>query len=160
MKKFKKNYYDDDYSGRSHYTRPASKKGHQGKKSISETWAEFLDQQEDDSVTDYTGFDMGITVSDIPESTVSEEKKVTTAPVKTPESQIRVIKGVPIDFCNISSISSIEREKDGKKTFGIKFVYKVPQDQNRYRIVWYNTNEFQRDKDYSIHYRFWLSVIK
>ena len=66
------------------------------------------------------------------------------------------IKGVKIDFDGVQSIERIENVKDGVKTFGIKFLFKG--SKGLFRTIWFNRNQYERDRVYATEYSFWLRL--
>lgn len=66
------------------------------------------------------------------------------------------IKGVKIDFDGVQAIERIENVKDGIKTFGIKFLFKG--NKGLFRTIWFNKNQYERDKIYAAEYSFWIKL--
>lgn len=66
------------------------------------------------------------------------------------------IKGVKIDMDGVQSIERIENIKDGVKTFGIKFLFKG--NKGLFRTIWFNRNQYERDKIYASEYAFWIRI--
>lgn len=82
-----------------------------------------------------------------------KEEPVKTSSPASGSKRIRVIKGNSIDLNKVFDIEKIEREHNGKTTYGIKFIFK---GKNKYyRIVWFNENERQRDKTYEQEVNIW-----
>ena len=82
-----------------------------------------------------------------------KEELVKTSPSVSGSKRIRVIKGNSIDLNKVFDIEKIEREHNGKTTYGIKFIFK---GKNKYyRIVWFNENDRQRDKTYEQEVKIW-----
>lgn len=152
-------YYDDYYEGSSFEKfRGKSKKnkhkGHQSKHgSREQRWAPLIEDYDND----YTE----------PTAPVPKPSYVKSAPITPPTNppakntfqfgeNTHEIKGVKIDFDGVQSIERIENIKDGIKTFGIKFNFKG--NKGLYRTIWFNKNQFERDKVYAIEYNFWLKL--
>ena len=63
------------------------------------------------------------------------------------------IKGVKIDFDGVADIQKIDNVKDGRKTYGIKFLFKGKK--GLFRIIWFNSNIVVRDATFETEYAFW-----
>ena len=88
-----------------------------------------------------------------PEENDEKEVSIPAPVVPLSNKRIRVIKGNSIDLNKVFDIETIEREHNGKTTYGIKFIFK---GKNKYyRIVWFNENIKQRDKVYEQEKQIW-----
>lgn len=147
----------DDYEGSSFQKihskgKKPKRKGHQSRHGNSEKarWAAII---EDDS------YEIEETIFIPPQKT----PQPTPAPVQEKQGfqfgeNTHEIKGVKIDFDGVQAIERIENIKDGVKTFGIKFLFKG--NKGLYRTIWFNRNQFERDKVYAAEYAFWLKINK
>ena len=103
----------------------------------------------DDDVFDFDGLFDGLYYTD----EEPKEEPVKTSPPVSGSKRIRIIKGNSIDLNKVFDIEKIEREHNGKTTYGIKFIFK---GKNKYyRIVWFNENIKQRDKVYEQEKQIW-----
>lgn len=155
-------YYDDDYDSSSfekftHRKTKKKRKGHQSRSlnSNKRRWMELEESEE------YIG-------AEVVTTTLYEPVNQTSAPtIKTGSSpstsvghqfgeRTHEIKGIKIDFDGVSDIQKTENIKDGKTTFGIKFLFKGKK--GLYRIVWYGTNFRARDASFNNEYAYWLSI--
>lgn len=66
------------------------------------------------------------------------------------------IKGVKIDLDGVSFIESVDNEKDGHMTYGIKFHFKG--NKGLYRIIWFNRNIYDRDCAYAAEFTAWTKL--
>ena len=149
-------YYDDDYDSSSfekftHRKTKKKRKGHQSRSlnSNKRRW----DEVESEELID-------IEPINIP--SVTPQQTVTDKPQQASGYQFgdntHEIKGIKIDFDGVSDIQKTENIKDGKTTFGIKFLFK--SKKGLYRIIWYGTNLRARDASYNNEFAFWLSLRK
>lgn len=147
-------YYDDDYEGRSfekftHRKSKKHKKGHQSRSSNSEKyqWAQIVENED------------SMEIKSLPISSTPQVISVTPFSATSGRQfgeNTHEIKGVKIDFDGVSDIQKTENIKDGKTTFGIKFLFKGKK--GLYRIVWYGTNFRARDASFNNEYAYWLSI--
>lgn len=108
-----------------------------------------VDDLSSDDVFDFDGLFDGLYYTD----EEPKEEPVKTSPPVSGSKRIRVIKGNSIDLNKVFDIEKIEREHNGKITYGIKFIFK---GKNKYyRIVWFNENIKQRDKVYEQEKQIW-----
>lgn len=152
-------FYEEDYEGEkfekfTHRKNKGHKKGHQSRSANSErkTWEMIIEKSDEDlemSSESHTIF------------------KPTVVPTSTPEPSFsRVehqfgdntheVKGVKIDFDGVADIQKIDNIKDGRRTYGIKFLFKGKK--GLFRIVWFNSNISNRDVVYNTEYSFWLNI--
>lgn len=157
-------YYDDDYDSRSfekftHRKTKKKGKGHQSRSQNSNKrrWEEIESEELMD--TEFT-----VTIPPVtpltPTSIVSSRDPVVNGQSLSSGHQFgdntHEIKGIKIDFDGVADIQKAENIKDGKTTFGIKFLFKGKK--GLYRIIWYGTNFRARDAAYNNEYAFWLSL--
>ena len=157
-------YYDDDYGSSfqkfpSKHKKP-KRKGHQsrGQNSIKAQW---IKQQEND---EELLFDFPTTPTVTTTVKPKPQPQATTASTTPPKGQFqfgpntREIKTIKIDMDGVESIEQIENIKDGRKTYGIRFNFKG--NKGLFRIIWFNQNQYERDKVYATEYAFWLKLKK
>lgn len=141
-------YDDEEYYGGfekfSHRKSKSHKKGHQCRSNNSEKkkWA-FLNEDDGDN-----------------EAPVYPQVSVAPSPAPKAEHQFsehtHEIKGVKIDFTGVADIQKIENVKDGRKTYGIKFLFKGTK--GLFRIIWFNIDMVSRNTTYDTEYAFWLQI--
>lgn len=151
-------HYEEDYEGESfekfsHRKGKGHKKGHQSRSANSERkrWATILENEDLDQAPITFPKPNKVVAPSVPE------------PHKTPaEHQFgdntHEIKGIKIDFDGVADIQKIDNVKDGRKTYGIKFLFKGKK--GLFRIIWFNSDLLGRDTAYNAEYAFWLKVRK
>ena len=68
------------------------------------------------------------------------------------------IKGVDINYLEVTSLTTIGKESNGSMTYGIKYVFRVKQERGYYRIIWFNTNKDLRDRVYEKEQKFFTYI--
>ena len=68
------------------------------------------------------------------------------------------IKGVDINYLEVTSLTTIDKESNGSMTYGIKYVFRVKQERGYYRIIWFNVNKDLRDRVYEKEQKFFTHV--
>lgn len=174
-------YYDEYYDSyeneggfiknRNHKEKKKFKgKGHQSRKSESERWAEIIDASdnyssyqeekkgyENNAYTKYQRKDN----TDQGKSYSQDEKTYDRKPfepkkfVANPETT-KNIKGVDIDFSGVVSMTKEDSDAKGYKTYGIRFTFKG--SKGLFRIVWFNKNQYLRDKIFEEKKAYWDSL--
>lgn len=159
-----------------HRNRPKQKvkrKGHQSRKKESAMLSEFLNAEipaYSESSIYYEKIDKE---KKRPVNQVAIQPALPNAQVKTkPTSQeanlaslnldaskyTHNIKGVDINYLEVTSLTTIGKESNGSMTYGIKYVFRVKQERGYYRIIWFNTNKDLRDRVYEKEQKFFTYV--
>ena len=159
-----------------HRNRPKQKvkrKGHQSSKKESAMLSEFLNAEipaYSESSIYYEKIDKE---KKRPVNQVAIQPALPNAQVKTkPTSQeanltslnldaskyTHNIKGVDINYLEVTSLTTIGKESNGSMTYGIKYVFRVKQERGYYRIIWVNTNKDLRDRVYEKEQKFFTYV--
>lgn len=141
-------YYGESFEKFSHRKTKGHKKGHQSRSSRSEkkTWEKIVELN-----------------YDLPENTPEPPVflKKEDAPQKNEHQfsdNTHEIKGVKIDFDGVADIQKVDNVKDGRKTYGIKFLFKGKK--GLFRIIWFNSDLGKREIVYNTEYSFWLNINK
>lgn len=141
-------YYGESFEKFSHRKTKGHKKGHQSRSSRSEkkTWEKIVELN-----------------YDLPENTPEPPVflKKEDAPQKNEHQfsdNTHEIKGVKIDFDGVADIQKVDNIKDGRKTYGIKFLFKGKK--GLFRVIWFNTDLVKRETIYNTEYSFWLNINK
>lgn len=182
----KNNHFDDYYYGyedvsfkkiHSKGTKP-KRKGHQSRHNNDSAWDDLILSH--NTYDDDTPSNRPIRPENTPRPNLPHYQKpqnTSTSPVngpyaaKTPSPQqiphptqntfqfgpnTHEIKGVKIDLDGVSFIESIDNEKDGHMTYGIKFHFKG--NKGLYRIIWFNRNIYDRDRTYASEFTAWTKL--
>lgn len=177
MGKYNNYYSEDEYESwyddgsRHHRFNKSSKKkkNFKGRKNLSEGeyWSEFLSQQSSsqdtfDKENDYSQY---ITMASVSENKQQQQRQHTSsarkphqnpAAASTQSKHNITIQNVVIDFDRLANIEPVETEYEGKKTYGIKFVF--AGRKQLFRIIWFNINKKERDQLYEEKYAYWRSL--
>lgn len=150
-------YYEEDYEGEkfekfSHRKSKGHKKGHQSRSANSErkTW-EMIIEKNDEISEPVPEIHIPITPTVVPKFEVIPQKTEHQFGENTHE-----IKGVKIDFDGVTDIQKIDNVKDGRKTYGIKFMFKGKK--GLFRVIWFNSNALIRDTTFEVEYAFWKNL--
>lgn len=84
-----------------------------------------------------------------------------TQEVKTfpaPSNTVHTIKSNQIDFSRLENMEKIENEYNGRKTYGIKFIFSSVKNQSR--VVWFGVSFRERDYTFNTEFNFWKSISK
>lgn len=173
-------YYDDYYGeeggfikNKGHKKKKFKGKGHQSRKSESERWSEILEADDDFEesyrpcvvkdrplpTNDGHPYRRGFGGDSAPAQTwkprgehkPSEPRKFVANPETT-----KNVKGVDIDFGGVVAMAKEDSDAKGYKTYGIRFTFKG--SKGLYRIVWFNKNQFLRDKIFDEKKAYWDSL--
>ncbi len=150
-------YYDEYEKGgfiknpKKHHKPKNKKKGHQSRKSEGEMWADMT---------------QWAALPNWAEEPVEKEKnKNVTTPSKPtqksatefiPGPNSHTIKGIIIDYDRVADMSKIEKEFNGKNTYGITFTFKGNRGSTR--TIWYNDKLKWRDSDFDKEYVYWVKT--
>lgn len=174
-------YYDDYYGdeggfikNKCHKKKKFKGKGHQSRKSESKRWNEIIEMNnsiEEESYPIHSirekplptadghpyrrgfGGNSATTQNFKPRGDFkpSEPRKFVANPETT-----KNVKGVDIDFSGVVAMDKEESDAKGYKTYGIRFTFKG--SKGLYRIVWFNKNQFLRDKIFDEKKAYWDSL--
>ena len=152
-------YYEEDYEGEkfekfTHRKNKGHKKGHQSRSANSErkTWEMIIEKS--DEVLESTPETRPVFKPAAVPNSVSD--------MNLPKAEHQFgkntheIKGVKIDFDGVADIQKIDNVKDGRRTYGIKFLFKGKK--GLFRIIWFNSDITNRDVVYNTEYSFWLNI--
>lgn len=158
-------WYDDGSRHRRSNKSSKKKKNFKGRKSLSEGeyWSEFLSQQSSsqntfDKENIYSQYITMSSVSENKQQQASSVRKLYQTPADvSPQPEHNVtIRNVVIDFDRLANIEPVETEYEGKKTYGIKFVF--AGRKQLFRTIWFNINKKERDQLYEEKYAYWRSL--
>lgn len=145
-------YYGESFEKFSHRKTKGHKKGHQSRSSNSEkrTWEMIIERtnEETESVPE-----VHLKFNSSPVPTFTPQKVEHQFGENTHE-----IKGVKIDLDGVADIQKVDNIKDGRKTYGIKFLFKGKK--GLFRVIWFNTDLVKRETIYNTEYSFWLNINK
>lgn len=175
MGKYNNYYSEDEYESwyddgsRHHRSNKSSKKkkSFKGRKNLSEGeyWSEFLSQQSSsqntfDKENDYSQYTTMASVSENKQqrqhASSTRKPHQNPAAASTQSEHNITIQNVVIDFDRLANIEPVETEYEGKKTYGIKFVF--AGRKQLFRIIWFNINKKERDQLYEEKYAYWRSL--
>ena len=149
-------YYGGNFEKFSHRKNKSHRKGHQSRSSNSErkTWEMIIERSDEasDSASEiHISFEPKVVPHFSPEpNTLKNEHQFS--------DNTHEIKGVKIDFDGVADIQKIDNVKDGRKTYGIKFLFKGKK--GLFRIIWFNSDLGKREIVYNTEYSFWLNINK
>lgn len=159
-----------------HRNRPKQKvkrKGHQSRKKESAMLSEFLnaeipaysessiyyekiDQEKKQSIKKVV---VQPTLSNVQAKTKPTSQEAALAALNLDAAKYtHNIKGVDINYLEVTSLSTIDKESNGSMTYGIKYVFRVKQERGYYRIIWFNVNKDLRDRVYEKEQKFFTHV--
>ena len=83
-------------------------------------------------------------------------------PVEPPTgANTHTIKGNIINFDRVINMIKVENERDGRLTYGIKFVFQSSNaNRELSRIAWFNINMRERDRVFDEKQEFWNSILR
>lgn len=177
------NEYEEEYgdyeSGgfvANHRNRPKQKvkrKGHQSRKKESVMLSEFLNAEipaYSESSIYYEKIDQEkkqpvkkvidpLTLANTQSKTKPTSQEATLAALNLEAAKYtHNIKGVNINYLEVTSLTTIDKENNGSMTYGIKYVFRVKQERGYYRIIWFNINKDLRDRVYEKEQKFFTHV--
>lgn len=170
-----KNYdYDDDYgysfggkSG-SHKLHGKGKKnkckGHYSKHGAKvERWDSMIESLEDETPS-YIPSQQPVVSRPKPQPTVVVATATTPTPAISQQTKFIAgpnthnIKGNFVDFDRLANMEKIEADYNGRRTYGIKFIFTGTKGLSR--TAWFSTNFRERDSVYNTEFAFWKSLDK
>lgn len=97
-----------------------------------------------------------------PPKNVAPATKVAATPTRNlpePNETTHIIKGNQINFDRVIDVVKVESDHEGKRTFGIKFIFRGSSEKRELaRIAWFNINQKERDRVFIIETNFWHSL--
>lgn len=166
--------YGDYESGgfvANHRNRPKQKvkrKGHQSRKKESAMLSEFLNAEipacyyekiDKEKKQPINKVAIQPSLSSAQAKTKPTSQEVTLASLNLDASKYtHNIKGVDINYLEVTSLTTIDKESNGSMTYGIKYVFRVKQERGYYRIIWFNVNKDLRDRVYEKEQKFFDHV--
>ena len=79
--------------------------------------------------------------------------------IPEPNETTHIIKGNQINFDRVIDVVKVENEHEGKRTFGIKFIFRGSSEKRELaRIAWFNINQKERDRVFVAETNFWHSL--
>ena len=154
-----------------HRNRPKQKvkrKGHQSRKKESAMLSEFLNAEipaySESSIYKEKKHPVNQVVTQPALSSAQSKTKPTSQEATLAALNLEVskythnIKGVNINYLEVTSLTTIDKENSGAMTYGIKYVFRVKQERGYYRIIWFNVNKDLRDRVYEKEQKFFTYV--
>lgn len=97
----------------------------------------------------------------VPEKAAAVQPRQPQQPHSIPEPNetTHIIKGNQINFDRVIDVVKVENEHEGKRTFGIKFIFRGSSEKRELaRIAWFNINQKERDRVFVAETNFWHSL--
>lgn len=139
-------------------------KGHQKRKKESEYWDEMIEKEDSEDNFNWNSNkyeDQKPIVEEKPEEKPIIKQPESGTPavgtkIFTPGPNTHTIKGNIIDFDRVANVEKVENERNGRLTYGIKFLFQGKKGS--FRIAWFNQNIKERDRVFENEYNFWISI--
>lgn len=160
----KYNNYDDEYEYDSYSKnekRSYRKEKHKGHQSRSGNKASKWDNVLEDIELENDEFDtVAITNTKKPDLDLSVNKtpNLEAKPALVFGPNTHTIKNNQIDFDRVADMVKVEGDYNGKRTFGIMFIFSNKKRTSR--TVWFSINERERDHSFNSEFSFWKSLQK